>query len=148
MRCIWILHEGVAPVRVLYVTLGLLDLVGRKVSALDLAGKGRFALFTGIGGEVWKQAAEVVSARTGVEVRCYVIGPGQEILDLYDDWSRLSEVEESRCVLVRSDAHVAWRRQTVAHDCTAELAQVMDRILGFEQPPREEDTRVEETVEA
>ena len=62
---------------------------------LDLAGKGRFALFTGIGGEVWKQAAEEVSARTGVPVRCYVIGPGQEVLDLYDDWSRLSEVRRA-----------------------------------------------------
>ncbi len=57
-------------------------------------------------------------------------------------------MEESGCVLVRPDAHVAWRRRTVAEDCVAELAQVMDRILGFEQPPKKEDARVEETVEA
>ena len=30
---------------------------GRKVSTHDLAGKGRFALFTGIGGEAWMDAA-------------------------------------------------------------------------------------------
>ena len=36
---------------------------GRKVSTLDLAGKGRFALFTGIGGEAWKEAAAEVGAR-------------------------------------------------------------------------------------
>jgi 2,4-dichlorophenol 6-monooxygenase len=120
----------------------------QKVSTLDLAGKGRFTLFTGIGGEAWKEAAAEVGARTGVEIACFVIGPGREVLDLYDDWARLSEVAESGCVLVRPDAHVAWRRQTVAEDCVAELARVMDRILGLRQFPSEEAARVEETVEA
>lgn len=77
-----------------------------------------------------------------------MIGPGCEVLDLYDDWARLSEAAESSCVLVRPDAHVAWRRHSVAENCTAELSGVMNRILGFEQPSRKEDTRVEETVEA
>lgn len=48
----------------------------------------------------------------------------------------------------RPDAHVAWRRQTVAEDCVTELARVMDHILGLDQPTREEGDRVEETVEA
>ena len=34
---------------------------GEKVSTLDLAGKGRFALLTGIGGEAWVDAARAVS---------------------------------------------------------------------------------------
>ncbi len=105
---------------------------GQTVSTLDLAGKGRFALLTGIGGEAWKEAAEEVSARTGVEIACFVIGPGREVLDLYDDWARLREVAESGCVLVRPDAQVGWRRQVVADDCTTELARVMNRILGLE----------------
>ncbi len=121
---------------------------GRKVSTLDLAGKGRFILFTGTGGEDWKQAADEVSGRTGVEIAASEIGPGREVLDLYDDWARMSEVEESGCVLVRPDAHVAWRRQTVAEDCVTELARVMDRILGLDQPTRAGGDRVEETVEA
>ncbi|MBV9454851.1 MAG: FAD-dependent monooxygenase [Rubrobacter sp.] len=120
----------------------------RKVSTLDLAGKGRFTLFTGIGGEIWKEAAEEVSARTGVEIASFVIGPGREVLDLYDDWARLSEVPESGCVLVRPDAHVAWRRQTVAEDCTGELAGVIERIVGFERATSEDPPQVEETVEA
>jgi 2,4-dichlorophenol 6-monooxygenase len=107
---------------------------GKKVSTHDLAGKGRFALLTGIGGEAWKDAAEKVSVRTGVEVACYVIGPGREVLDLYDDWARLSGVEESGCVLVRPDAHVAWRRRTVAEDCAAELGRAMEQILGLGRP--------------
>jgi 2,4-dichlorophenol 6-monooxygenase len=110
---------------------------GRTVSTLDLAGKGRFALFTGIGGEAWQEAAAEVSARTGVEIACFVIGPGREVLDLYDDWVLLREVAESGCVLVRPDAQVGWRRQVVADDCVAELARAMARILGHEHLPSE-----------
>src|SRR6266581_1096827 len=105
---------------------------GRTVSTLDLAGKGRFALFTGTGGEAWQEAAAEVSARTGVEIACFVIGPGREVLDLYDDWVLLREVAESGCVLVRPDAQVGWRRHVVADDCVAELARAMARILGHE----------------
>lgn len=120
---------------------------GRRVSVLDLAGKGRFALFTGIGGEVWKEAAKEVGRRVGIEIAPFVIGPGREVLDLYDDWSRISEVAESGCVLVRPDSHVGWRRHDVADDCAAELARVMDIILGFEPPPGEEAGRIGRAVE-
>ncbi len=105
---------------------------GRKVSTLDLAGKGRFSLFTGIGGERWVEAAAVLSARTGVEVATFVVGPGREVLDTYDDWSRASEVGESGCVLVRPDAHVAWRSHTMVADPLGVLAGVLERILGLE----------------
>lgn len=104
---------------------------GRKVSTHDLAGKGRFTLLTGIGGDAWRQAAEEVGARTGVEIATFVIGPGREVLDTYDDWARVSEVAESGCVLVRPDAHVAWRRHDLAEDPGAELGAAMDRILGL-----------------
>ena len=106
---------------------------GDRVSTHDLSGKGRFTLFTGIGGEAWREAAEEVSSRTGVGISCYQVGPGCEVLDLYGDWARLSEVKDSGCVLVRPDAHVAYRRQSVAGDCAAELAGVMDAILGFRE---------------
>ncbi len=107
-----------------------LEYKGQTVSTLDLVGKGRFTLLTCIGGEGWRAAAEEVSARTGVEIDCFVIGPGREVLDLYDDWARLREVGESGCVLVRPDAHVGWR-QADAHDCSVELARAMQQILGL-----------------
>jgi len=106
---------------------------GRKVSTHDLAGKVRFALFTGIGGGAWKEAAAAVSARTGVEIAAYEIGPGREVLDLYDDWARLSEVGESGCVFVRPDGHVAWRCASLADDPVAELWRVVRTVLGLEQ---------------
>lgn len=108
-----------------------LEHAGQMVSTLDLVGKGRFTLLTGIGGEVWKVAAEEISARTGVEISCFVVGPGREVLDLYDDWARLREVTESGCILVRPDAHVGWRQHVVGDDCTAALAQAMKGIRGY-----------------
>jgi 2,4-dichlorophenol 6-monooxygenase len=107
---------------------------GRRVSTHDLAGKGRFALFTGIGGEAWLDAAREVSARTGVEVAPFMIGPARDAHDIYDDWARAREVEESGCVLVRPDAHVAWRANEVAGDATAELGRVMESLLGVGHP--------------
>lgn len=109
------------------------DYGGRAVSTLDLAGHGRFALFTSIGGEAWKEAAQDVSARTGVEIAAYIIGPGREVADLYDDWARLSEMEESGCVLVRPDGYIAWRSRTVVDNCMGKLGEVMYAILGNPQ---------------
>ena len=71
-----------------------------------------------------------VSARTGVEIVPFVIGPGREVLDLYDDWAALSEISERGCVLVRPDLHVAWRSLDLVADPTAELGRVVGAILG------------------
>jgi 2,4-dichlorophenol 6-monooxygenase len=103
---------------------------GAKVSTHDLAGKGRFALFTGIGGEGWVQAAEDVTQRTGVEIAAYVVGPARDAHDIYDDWARAREVQETGCVLVRPDAHVAWRSAALVDDPVAELGRVMETLLG------------------
>ena len=103
---------------------------GRRVSTLDLAGHGRFALLTGIGGEPWVAAAASYSERSGVPIAAYVIGPGREVLDTYDDWARSSEVEENGCVLVRPDQHVGWRSRTLPADPGAELAAALDAILA------------------
>ena len=103
---------------------------GRRVSTLDLAGHGRFALLTGIGGEPWVDAAARYSERSGVPIAAYVIGPGREVLDTYDDWARSSEVEENGCVLVRPDQHVGWRAHTLPADPDAALAAALDAILA------------------
>jgi 2,4-dichlorophenol 6-monooxygenase len=107
---------------------------GAKVSSHDLAGKGRFTLFTGIGGEAWVEAATAVTERTGVPIAAFVIGPARDALDTYDDWARAREVQESGCVLVRPDAHVAWRADAVVEDATAELGRVMESLLGVLEP--------------
>jgi 2,4-dichlorophenol 6-monooxygenase len=52
------------------------------------------------------------------------------VLDTYSDWSRLSEVEEEGCVLVRPDAHVGWRSRTLPADPAGALHGALDQILG------------------
>jgi 2,4-dichlorophenol 6-monooxygenase len=102
---------------------------GHKVSTHDLAGKGRFALLTGISGQAWAAAAERVAAKLGIEIAAYVIGPGRPYTDLYDDWSRLREVAEDGCVLVRPDAHVAWRAQSLPDDPAGTLEAIVRLVL-------------------
>jgi len=102
---------------------------GARVSTHDVAGSGRFTLLTGITGRAWSDAAAQVAERLGVDVRGVVVGPGADVTDLYEDWSRLREVEEDGCVLVRPDNHVAWRSRELADDPAATLEDVMRQLL-------------------
>lgn len=102
---------------------------GRKVSTLDLAGKGRFAIFTGIGGEGWIKAARTVGKELGLDIAGFVIGPRQDFEDYAGDWANTREVRDSGIVLVRPDQHVAWRREAIAGDPAGELRRVLKTIL-------------------
>lgn len=102
---------------------------GHRVSTHDITGKGRFALLTGIAGGAWATAADTVAAELGIDLAAHVVGPGREHTDLYDDWARLREVGEDGCVLVRPDAHVAWRSDALVADPAAALRGVLGRIL-------------------
>jgi 2,4-dichlorophenol 6-monooxygenase len=102
---------------------------GRRVSTHDLAGKGRFSLLTGISGEAWADAADKVAQDLGIELAAHVIGPGREHIDLYEDWARARDVGEDGCVLVRPDAHVAWRCAGLPDDPAAELRRVVSAVL-------------------
>ncbi len=103
---------------------------GHQVSSLDIVGHGAFTVLTGIGGQAWVEAAKAVAANSGVAVNAHVIGPGREFSDLFGDWARASEIEESGCLLVRPDHHVAYRGKTLAGDPTKALGDAMARILG------------------
>ncbi|CAK7225755.1 hypothetical protein SBRCBS47491_005997 [Sporothrix bragantina] len=107
----------------------------KRTSTIDIAGKGKFVLFTGIGGEAWRAAAAQVSQELGgVPLEVHSIGFRQEWEDFYFAWADLRGVEESGAVLVRPDRFVAWRSQEVAGDeaaCAAKLGTVMRSILGL-----------------
>lgn len=102
---------------------------GPLTSTLDLAGKGHFTLFTGIGGDKWRDAALAVKTKLGVKVKVVGIGIGLEWADVYLDWEDKKGVEEDGCVLVRPDYFVAWRAQE-SGDETERLVKVMASILG------------------
>ncbi len=106
---------------------------GKPVSTLDLVGHGRFTILTGIGGEAWVEAAGIAAARFGMMVDAVVIGPDRDATDLFGDWATLREIDESGCLLVRPDQHVAWRVQAVPPPAQAQL-QLLDalgQLLGF-----------------
>ncbi len=103
---------------------------GDKHSTLDLCGKGRFTLFTGIGGEAWEAAAAEVGAETGLDIRVHVIGPRRKIVDHSGDWARARDIRDSGCILVRPDQHVAWRAEAMSDQPAAELRRVLTKILA------------------
>ncbi|NNG38044.1 FAD-dependent monooxygenase [Flexivirga sp. ID2601S] len=99
-------------------------------STLDLCGYDRFTLLTGVAGEAWQDAAAKVAAEFGVPLDCVVIGPGRDVTDLYYDWARLREVEESGALLVRPDKHVAWRAHSLPADPQETLEAALATVLG------------------
>ena len=106
------------------------DRDNREVSTLDLAGRGRFALFTGIGGEAWAEAAREIAAETEIDVVAHVIGPGRDYQDYAGDWANAREIEEAGCILVRPDQFVAYRHPVAATDAKAKLTEALSRVLG------------------
>jgi 2,4-dichlorophenol 6-monooxygenase len=111
---------------------------GRQVSTLDLAGKGRFTLFTGIAGAAWAAAADAAAERFGIPIAAHVIGPGQDVDDLFGDWAALRDVPEAGCILVRPDMHVAWRAPDATEPAPrliAALGQLLGRAASQSQVP-------------
>ncbi len=107
-----------------------LDVDQEKVSTLDLVGRGRFVLLTGVSGAGWVEATARAGAVTEVDIRAYQVGPGCEVNDTFGDWAMQSEVSDSGCVLVRPDGHVGWRAQSLSAEPTVDLTRVMQTILG------------------
>lgn len=103
---------------------------GERLSTLDLVGRGRFTLLTGVSGGAWAEAAARVSAETGVDVRAVQIGPGCAVTDTFGDWAMQAEVSDAGCVLVRPDGYVGWRSVSLSAEPAAELTRVMKQILG------------------
>lgn len=102
-----------------------------RLSSLDLVGRGRFTLLTGIGGSAWKPAAQAAAQALGIEVDVVSIGgPGCDAQDVYGTWGQLRGVEDDGCLLVRPDRHVAWRQPQLPRDPAADLKAVLGQVLA------------------
>lgn len=102
----------------------------RKHALMDLCPYTRFTLLTGVAGETWQQAARTVAAEFSVPLETVIIGPGREYTDLYYDWAKLREIDESGALLVRPDKHVAWRATQLPSDPAGALRAAFKQILG------------------
>ena len=78
---------------------------GKRVSTLDVVGKGMMTLITGLSGDTWAAAADRLSLPY---LNTVVIGV-PEYQDLYCDWQEAREVAEDGAILVRPDGYIAWR---------------------------------------
>ncbi|OYD70998.1 FAD-dependent monooxygenase [Rhodococcus sp. OK302] len=107
---------------------------GREaISSLDLVSGLEFALLTGTGGQEWERAAATATERFGVPVQVHIIGRNSSITDPYGEWAQRREVDESGCVLVRPDRHVAWRSTSYTPGSDTELVSAVERALGLSQ---------------
>ncbi|WP_116040431.1 FAD-dependent monooxygenase [Amycolatopsis palatopharyngis] len=102
-----------------------------RLSTLDIVGRGRFTLLTGIGGRPWMDAAEKIAAELGIEVSARQVGLRCEYDDVLGEWTRLREIDDAGCLLVRPDRHVAWRSAGSVTDPVSALRQALTRTLAL-----------------
>ncbi|MCG8149391.1 phenol 2-monooxygenase, partial [Pimelobacter simplex] len=101
-----------------------------KQATMDLAPYRGWTLITGVAGETWEPAAAQVAADLGIPLTTVVIGPGRAVTDLYYDWAKIREVDESGALLVRPDKHIAWRAPFLPDAPEAALRDALTRLLG------------------
>ena len=115
---------------------------GRRVSTLDVTGKGQMTLLTGIAGVAWKDAAAKLELPF---LKTVVIGePGA--LDPYGYWQQVRDIPEAGALLVRPDGYIAWRHNAEVWDideATTLLEAALDTLLDrpVHRPARTEHGR-------
>ncbi|MDX3969201.1 MAG: FAD-dependent monooxygenase [Bradyrhizobium sp.] len=103
---------------------------GKRVSTLDVTGKGLFTVVTGLAGTAWKEAVK----RLDLPFLRIVVTGEAEMQDLYCEWQRVREIEEAGALLVRPDGFVAWREKVGARDAddaTAKLRAALCAVLDL-----------------
>ena len=103
---------------------------GDRVSTLDVTGKGKFTLLTGLAGQAWKHAAQKLDLPF---LRTVVVGePGT--IDPYGYWRGVREIDEAGALLVRPDGYVAWRPAPPVWDADEALHQLTDALTASWPP--------------
>lgn len=97
---------------------------GVRVSTLDVTGKGKFSLVTGIAGQAWVRAAQALNLPF---LRTVVTGE-RGTADPYCHWQRVREIDEAGALLVRPDGYIAWRQSEAVWDDAEALRQLSAAI--------------------
>ncbi|MGW0581833.1 FAD-dependent monooxygenase, partial [Streptomyces sp. NPDC002920] len=111
----------------------LVDHKGGRVSTLDLVGRGRFTVVTGLAGTHWADAADTLAREFGLDLRGVVVD--RDVHDAYGEWSRRAEIEEEGALLVRPDGYVAWRTPRAAADATEATRLLREALTTVLQRP-------------
>jgi 2,4-dichlorophenol 6-monooxygenase len=85
---------------------------GRRISTLDVTGRGTLSLVTGLSGGAWVKAGE----QLGLPFLQTVVIGASNTRDSYHDWHRLREIDEAGALLVRPDGYIAWRHAVAVCD--------------------------------
>jgi 2-polyprenyl-6-methoxyphenol hydroxylase-like FAD-dependent oxidoreductase len=107
----------------------LVERAGKRLSTLDLFGRG-FVLLAGPAGAKWPTASAVVQNQfPGLEVDAYCVGAA----GLSDPEGRFCDVyglPDAGACLVRPDGFVAWRSRAGERDPAGSLEQALRTLLG------------------
>lgn len=104
----------------------LVDRRGNRVSTLDVTGKGRISVITGLSGQAWVTAVNELDLPF---LRIVVIDePDHQ--DLYGYWAKVRETDEAGALLVRPDGYVAWRHTGAVHDPAVAIALLREALTA------------------
>jgi 2,4-dichlorophenol 6-monooxygenase len=101
---------------------------GRRLSTLDLVGRGRFVLLTASAGDSWSYAARE-QARGGFPIEAIAIGAAADPVAAEGEVARLFEIGEGGAVLVRPDGHICWRIERDAAPSAAAADEALRAVL-------------------
>jgi 2,4-dichlorophenol 6-monooxygenase len=102
----------------------LVDKNGLRTSTLDVTGKGKFSLVTGLAGQAWVRAVRELNLPF---LRTVVTGEAGSA-DPYLDWQRIREIHEAGAILVRPDGYIAWRQTEAVWNDGDALDQLRDAL--------------------
>jgi 2,4-dichlorophenol 6-monooxygenase len=84
----------------------------------------------GIGGAAWADAAKTLTAELGVDIKPASVGLRQEFDDPLGEWTKVREISDRGCLLVRPDRFIAWRSAGLPDNPVHELRSAMLSALG------------------
>lgn len=102
----------------------LIDEKGRRISMLDLVGKGRTTVVTGLAGQNWAKAVQAINLPY---LDVLVVGT-PKAQDVYCEWQAVREVDEAGALLIRPDGVVAWRNKNGVGD-PIQAQQVLQKAV-------------------
>jgi len=102
---------------------------GKRISTIDLFGKG-FTVLAGSQGGAWVVASQKVEKKLkGMELASYCVGSKGDIVDKERRWENAAGISPSGALLVRPDGFVAWMQRRMPADVQNKLDEIIRGIL-------------------